>query len=229
MTMRDARGPQGAEEEAWAARFEKEQELENGYRTQQRDPTADAQLRDDGQPRRRRRVARREVQLVVGHRGDDIESVYTKDELLTNIMIYVVTRTFNTASWIYYGRREEAGRVLSPEGGRVEVPTACALFPEELLSWPPRSYVERVYNVTRWTEFPRGGHFAAMEQPEPLVEDIRAFAARCGEPTRPGRARGDTWPVLTGRRRRRSSRSDWRSVIDMKHGLGTPDVGLRLR
>ena len=102
----------------------------------------------------------------------------TKDDLLTNIMVYVVTRTFNTASWIYYGRREEGGRVLSPEGRRVEVPTGCALFPAELLSWPPRSYVERVYNVVHWTEMPRGGHFAAMEQPELLIEDVRAFARR---------------------------------------------------
>ena len=108
--------------------------------------------------------------------GDDVESVYTKDELLANIMIYLVTGTFNTASWIYYGRREEGGRLLSPEGRRVEVPTGCALFPAELLAWPPRSYVERVYNVTHWTEMPRGGHFAAMEQPDLLIEDIRTFA-----------------------------------------------------
>jgi pimeloyl-ACP methyl ester carboxylesterase len=109
-------------------------------------------------------------------KGNDIESVYTKDELLTNIMIYLVTGTFNTASWIYYGRREEGGRLLSAEGKRVEVPTGCALFPAELLSWPPRSYVERVYNVRHWTEMPRGGHFAAMEQPDLLIEDIRTFA-----------------------------------------------------
>ena len=91
-------------------------------------------------------------------------------------MVYLFTGTFNTASWIYYGRREEGGRVLSPCGNRVEVPTAAALFPAELLAWPPRSYVERVYNVTRWTEMPRGGHFAALEEPGLLVEDIRAFA-----------------------------------------------------
>ena len=108
--------------------------------------------------------------------GDDVESVYTKDQLLTNIMVYIVTRTFNTASWIYYGRREEGGRVFSPEGKRVEVPTGCALFPAELLAWPPRSYAERIYNITQWTEMPRGGHFAAMEQPDLLVADIRKFA-----------------------------------------------------
>ena len=107
--------------------------------------------------------------------GHDVESVYTKDQLLTNIMVYIVTRTFNTASWIYYGRREEGGRLLSPEGKRVEVPTGCALFPAELLAWPPRSYAERIYNVTQWTEMPRGGHFAAMEQPDLLIQDIRKF------------------------------------------------------
>ena len=108
--------------------------------------------------------------------GDDLESVHSKDSMLTNIMVYLVTRTFNTASWIYYGRREEGGRILSQEGKRVEVPTAAALFPKEILSWPPRSYVKRVYNVTQWTEMPRGGHFAALEQPNLLIDDIREFA-----------------------------------------------------
>jgi microsomal epoxide hydrolase len=108
--------------------------------------------------------------------GDDVESAHSKDELLTNIMIYITTRCFNTASWIYYGRREEGGRILSPEGDRVEVPTACALFPAEMLAWPPRSYVDRIYNVTQWSEMPRGGHFGGMEEPELLIEDVRAFA-----------------------------------------------------
>ena len=176
LTMRHPEGPQGAEEDAWAARFEREQELENGYRTQQatRPQTLSYAMMDSPVG-----VAAWLVEKFNSWSdtdGDDIESVYTKDELLTNIMIYLVTGTFNTASWIYYGRREEGGRVLSPQGRRVEVPTACALFPKELLSWPPRSYVERIYNVARWTEMPRGGHFAAMEEPELLIEDVRAFA-----------------------------------------------------
>ena len=107
---------------------------------------------------------------------DDIESVYSKDTLLTNIMIYLVTGSFNSASWIYYGRREEGGRQLGSEGRRVEVPTAAALFPAEMLTWPPRSYVERLYNLQRWTEMPRGGHFASLEQPQLLIDDIRSFA-----------------------------------------------------
>jgi microsomal epoxide hydrolase len=56
------------------------------------------------------------------------------------------------------------------------VPTAVALFPAEMLAWPPRSYVERVYNITQWSEMPRGGHFAALEQPALLIEDLRNFA-----------------------------------------------------
>ena len=54
--------------------------------------------------------------------------------------------------------------------------TAAALFPAEFFAWPPRSYVERLYNITQWTEMPRGGHFAALEQPDLLIDDIRTFA-----------------------------------------------------
>jgi len=96
--------------------------------------------------------------------------------LLANIMVYVITKTFNSASWIYYGRREEGGRFLPKDFHRIETPTAAALFPAEMLSWPPRSYAERMYNIKRWTKMPKGGHFAALEQPELLIDDIRAFA-----------------------------------------------------
>ena len=176
LTMRHPDGPQGADEEAWAERFEREQEMENGYRTQQatRPQTLSYAMMDSPVG-----IAAWIIEKFKSWSdtvGDDIESVHSKDELLTNIMVYIVTRTFNTASWIYYGRREEGGRLLSPEGKRVEVPTACALFPAELLAWPPRSYVERIYNVTQWTKMPRGGHFAAMEQPELMINDIRTFA-----------------------------------------------------
>ena len=175
-TMRSPNGPQSREEEAWATQFKRDQLMEDGYRTQQatKPQTLSYAMMDSPVG-----VAAWIIEKFNSWSdtvGDDIESVYTKDELLTNIMVYLVTRTFNTASWIYYGRREEGGRVLSPEGLRVEVPTAAALFPAELLSWPPRSYAERVYNITRWTEMPRGGHFAALEQPTLLIDDIRAFA-----------------------------------------------------
>ena len=176
MTMRHVDGPQGEEEEAWAARFEKEQELENGYRTLQATKPQTLSYAMMDSPVGVAAWIIEKFNSWSDTEGDDIESVHTKDELLTNITIYLVTRTFNTASWIYFGRREEGGRLLSPEGKRVEVPTGCALFPAELLPWPPRSYVERVYNVTHWTEMPRGGHFGALEQPDLMIEDVRAFA-----------------------------------------------------
>jgi len=176
LTMRHPDGPQGAEEEAWAAQFEIEQELENGYRTQQATKPQTLSYAMSDSPVGVAAWIIEKFNSWSDTEGDDIESAHTKDELLTNIMIYLVTGTFNSASWIYYGRREEGGRLLSPEGKRVEVPTGCALFPKELLSWPPRSYVERLYNVTHWTEMPRGGHFGAMEEPELMINDIRAFA-----------------------------------------------------
>jgi microsomal epoxide hydrolase len=110
-------------------------------------------------------------------KNNDIESVYLKDTLLANIMVYLVTKTFSTASWIYYGRREEGGRYFPKNFHRIEIPTAIALFPKEMSEWPPRSYVERIYNVKRWTIMPKGGHFAALEQPDLLINDIREFAS----------------------------------------------------
>ena len=176
LPMHHPDGPKGPEEVAWAERFEREQEMENGYRTQQatKPQTLSYAMMDSPVG-----VAAWILEKFHGWSdivGDDVESAHSKDSLLTNIMVYIVTRTFNTASWIYYGRREEGGRILSREGKRVEVPTACALFPAELLAWAPRAYVERLYNVRRWTEMPRGGHFAALEVPDLLLPDIRAFA-----------------------------------------------------
>ncbi len=176
MMMRHPDGPQGPEEELWAAEFEREQLMENGYRTQQATKPQTLSYAMMDSPVGVAAWIIEKLNSWSDTDGDDIESVHTKDLLLTNIMVYLVTSTFNTASWIYYGRREEGGRLLSPDGKRVEVPTAAALFPAELLSWPPRPYAERIYNIARWTEMPRGGHFAALEQPALLIEDIRAFA-----------------------------------------------------
>lgn len=175
LTMRHKDEPKGCEEVAWAKQFDRDQLVQNGYRTQQatKPQTLSYAMMDSPVG-----VAAWILEKMHGWsdiKDNDVESVYSKDQLLTNIMIYIVTGTFNTASWIYYGRREEGGRLLSPEGKRVEVPTGCAIFPKELLAWPPRSYAERIYNVTQWTEMPRGGHFAAMEEPELLIQDIRKF------------------------------------------------------
>jgi len=98
-----------------------------------------------------------------------IEKKFTKDELLTNVMIYWVTQSGTSSARIYYENQR-----AKPPQRKVEGPTACAVFPKEI-SIPPRRWVEAQYNVTRWTEMPKGGHFAALEEPELLVEDVRAF------------------------------------------------------
>jgi len=101
--------------------------------------------------------------------GDNIESRFSKDDLLTNITIYWATESGASSTRIYY-----ENRVAPPVQGRVSVPTACALFPKEITT-PPRKWVEARYNLVRWTPMPRGGHFAALEQPELLVDDVRSF------------------------------------------------------
>jgi len=102
----------------------------------------------------------------------DIESRFSKDKLLTNVMIYWVTETINSSTRLYYESRRHPWR-LKP-GTRIEAPTAVAVFPAELVR-PPRHWAERVYNVKRWTVMPSGGHFAAMEEPKLLADDVRAF------------------------------------------------------
>ena len=101
----------------------------------------------------------------------DPERVFTRDELLTNITLYWATQTAASAARIYYESRHPTS---APVPGRIEVPTACADFPKEII-WSPRRWAEARYNITRWTVMPKGGHFAALEQPQALVDDVRAF------------------------------------------------------
>ena len=102
----------------------------------------------------------------------DVYTRFTRDELLTNIMIYWVTNTINASTRLYCETMRN-GR-LGPTDAKVEVPTGVAVFPKELYQ-PPRAWCEPRYNITRWTRMASGGHFAAMEEPVVLVDDIRAF------------------------------------------------------
>ena len=102
----------------------------------------------------------------------DVERSHSKDELLTNITIYWVTQTINPSIRTYY----EGMHSWSQPATRVEVPVGMALFPKD--NPPPRELAERFFNVRSWTEMPRGGHFAAMEEPELLAEDLRTFFRR---------------------------------------------------
>jgi len=175
MIVRHPDGPQTQEEKDWDEKFEKDQLIENGYRIQQATKPQTLSYAMMDSPVGVAAWIIEKMNSWSDIKNNDIESVYSKDTLLTNIMIYLVTKTFNTASWIYYGRREEGGRFLPKDGHRIEVPTAAALFPKEYLEWPPKSYAERIYNIQRWTRMPKGGHFAALEQPDLLVKDIVSF------------------------------------------------------
>jgi epoxide hydrolase len=102
----------------------------------------------------------------------DVESRFSKDQLLTNIMFYWLTETANSSCRLYC-ETMRAGK-FPPKDFHVDVPTGCALFAKELVL-PPRVWVEKMYNVTHWKRFAKGGHFAAMEEPAALVADIREF------------------------------------------------------
>jgi pimeloyl-ACP methyl ester carboxylesterase len=104
--------------------------------------------------------------------GGDLERVFTRDELLTNVMIYWLSQTINSSMRLYRESRLRPVRLSS--ANRVTPPVALAVFPKEI-PVPPRALAERGLNIARWTVMPKGGHFAAMEQPELLAQDIREF------------------------------------------------------
>jgi microsomal epoxide hydrolase len=102
----------------------------------------------------------------------NVERRFTKDELLTNVMLYWVPEAITSSCRLYYEMMH--ADKFPPKDFRVDAPTGIAIFPHEILK-PPRAWVERLYRVARWTRMPSGGHFAAMEEPQALVEDVRAF------------------------------------------------------
>jgi microsomal epoxide hydrolase len=105
--------------------------------------------------------------------GGDVESVFTRDQMLANISFYWFTGAIGSSFYPYYFRRHRPWMI--PDGASVTAPTAYAEFPREILR-PPRSLAEIMFtNIRRWTVMKKGGHFAAMEQPEALAGDVRAF------------------------------------------------------
>lgn len=109
----------------------------------------------------------------------DVESRFTKDELLTHIMIYWATESIATSFLPYFEYANVGAFTWITESiknwlGQCRVPTAFAHFPKEISS-PPREWAARFFNVQRWTKMPRGGHFAAMEEPQLLADDLRSW------------------------------------------------------
>ena len=176
--MRHPDGPLTKEEKEWQNKFDKDQIMQDGYRTQQatKPQTLSYSMMDS--PVGVAAWILEKMYFWSDLKNNNIESVYSKDILLANIMIYVLTKTFNTASWIYYGRREEGGRLFPRDFKKIDIPTGIAIFPAEMSTWPPKTYVERIFNIKQWTEMKSGGHFAALEQPELLVNDILKFAKK---------------------------------------------------
>ena len=102
----------------------------------------------------------------------DLYRRFTRDELLANVTLYWMTGTIYSSFRLYYEGRKAP--LQFRRGDFVHVPCAIAHFPKEE-PFPPREWIERGYNVQHWTDMPRGGHFAAAEEPELLAEDIRTF------------------------------------------------------
>ncbi|MEU0027277.1 epoxide hydrolase family protein [Streptomyces sp. NPDC006335] len=102
------------------------------------------------------------------------EEAVDRDRLLTNVMLYWLTGTAGSAARIYYERAHATGGRAARPTEPSTAPTALAVFPAEI-QVPLRHKAERTENLVRWTEFERGGHFAAMEEPDLLVGDVRAF------------------------------------------------------
>ena len=107
--------------------------------------------------------------------GDDFEKLFSMDMIITNVMLYWVTNSFWSAIRIYSESYHNPWE-LQP-GERIEVPTAVAAYPHELVPIEriPRKLVEKYYNVVRFTEFPKGGHFAIYERAEEMADDLREF------------------------------------------------------
>jgi microsomal epoxide hydrolase len=155
LTMRHPEGAKTKEEEEWQKRFDKDQVMQDGYRIQQ---ATKPQTLSYGMMDSPVGIAAWIIEKMHSWsdlKNENIESVYSKDTLLANIMVYIVTKTFNTASWIYYGRREEGGRFFPKDFKKITIPTGIAVFPKEMK---------------------RGGHFAALEAPDLLIDDLRKFS-----------------------------------------------------
>jgi len=100
------------------------------------------------------------------------ENCFSKDQLITNVMLYWVTQTSTSSARLYWETNQSG--VLKEKLPFIGIPTGVARYPKEVLRWP-RSWVEQQYNVTHWAVMPRGGHFAAMEQPELFGDDLQEF------------------------------------------------------
>jgi len=159
-----------AEERAWIRDSDAEWHVEGGYSREQhtRPQTVAFALNDSPLGAAAWLV---EKLKVWSDSPDRREPVFTKDQVLTDVMIYLATDTIDSSIWFYRGLDDDP---ISTN--RVTVPTGIIYFPREMLSFkPPRSVLERNFNLVRFTQATKGGHFAFWEQPAAMTADVRQF------------------------------------------------------
>lgn len=173
--------PTSDAEKAFVAKRDELLELESGYSHQQgtRPQTLGVAMADSpvGAAGWMLEKIGKWADLPVAPDGSpDIWSKFCEEELLTNIMLYVAPSSVVTATWIYQGRRLEKSNKF-PAGTRIKVPTGVAAFPDPVFIPPPRSFAQKTYDIVHWSDMPSGGHFAAWEEPDLMLSDLRAFVA----------------------------------------------------
>ncbi|WP_152047293.1 epoxide hydrolase family protein [Aureimonas psammosilenae] len=174
MFPKPADAPESEDERAWQTKMEEIEQRMGGYRHLQGSRPQSLSWAVSDSP-----VAQAAWILERFHDWADLEGrrfedVFTRDELLDTIMIYVMTGAFHSSIRCYSAAKEASLREL-PKGRRIEVPTAFARFRDPLHPWPPRDYAAKAFAISRWTQMAHGGHFPALEAPDLLVEDLRAW------------------------------------------------------
>ncbi len=169
--------PESEEEKNWAARFEASMQAEGGYFHEQstKPQTLSYAMMDSPVGACAWIVEKFHgwSRLPEKDGTRHIESCYTKDQLLDNVMLYLLTRTFNTATWFYRAFGENPAFI--PPDDKVAVPTGIANFFDPFFAFPSRRMVECGYNVVHWQDYPDYGHFAALESGMVFVKEIQDF------------------------------------------------------
>lgn len=167
--------PQNDQEKAWQARVDASQRVYSGYAAVQMSRPQSIAWATADNPMGQAAWILERFHDWSDLRQRPFEEIYSRDQLLTNVLTYVMTGSFASAL-LYYPGVVKDGFTILPQGVRCETPThfvSCS--GDAAFAPPPRSRVELVYNVCGWTDYAEGGHFAAMESPQAFVDDVRAW------------------------------------------------------
>lgn len=168
--------PQTEEEKAWRAKADDAQRRLGAYAQLQGTKPASLAYAMHGNPVAQAAWLLERFHDWSDHREKPFHELFSKRRLLTNILIYLLNDAFTSSTYFYLGGNLEKIRTI-PTGRRIEVPTAVTAYPDPRVPVPPRSWVERGYAIERWRTAPKGGHFAAMEEPDYFVRDLREWAS----------------------------------------------------